>query len=144
MLINRIFFVYNSAVLREPLFADVTIREGETLKITCTTGNIQDIITSQILDPYGVTVPSAVGVFTIENATRDASGTYTCLVINTLNNGTINATSTVVIQCKLCTSEISGFISYSMISIPGKFSWALYNKAHDLVRMGAYLKCIHL
>ena len=99
------FFVY-SAVLREPVFDDVTIREGETLKVTCITGNIQDITTSRILDPRGVAVPSAVGVFTVENAMRDASGIYTCLVISTINNSTINATSTVVIQCKLSTSRL--------------------------------------
>ena len=102
---SSIFFVY-SAVLQEPLFDDVTIREGETLKVTCITRNIQDITTSQILHPSGVTVPSAVGVFTVENATRAASGVYTCLVINTLNNSTINATSTVVIQCKFNTSRL--------------------------------------
>ena len=91
---------FYSAVLREPLFADVTVREGETLKLTCITRNIQDITTSQILDPRGVVLPSAVGVVTIENAMRAASGVYTCLVRNTLNNNTINATSTVIIECK--------------------------------------------
>ena len=91
----------------------MTIREGATLKVTCITRNIQDITTSKILDPRGVVVPSAVGVFTVENAMRDASGVYTCLVTNTLDNSTINATSTVVIQCKLSTSRLY----YSMISI---------------------------
>ena len=93
------YFVY-SAVLQEPLFDDVTIREGETLTLTCITRNIPDITTSQILDPRGIAVPSAVGVFMVENAMRDASGVYTCLVTNTLNSNTINATSTVIIQCK--------------------------------------------
>ena len=105
------FFVY-SAVLREPLFDDVTIREGATLKLTCITRNIQDITTSQILDPRRVVVPSAVGVVTIENATRDidASGVYTCLVRNTLNNSTINATSTVTIECKFSASTLLVFL----------------------------------
>ena len=106
---SLIFLVY-SAVLQEPTFDDVTIREGETLKGTCITRNIQAITTSQILDPRGVVVPSAVGVFTVENATRDASGVYTCLVTNTLNSNTINATSTVVIQCKLSTSRLLIFL----------------------------------
>ena len=100
-----------SVVLQEPLFVDVTIREGETLKVTCITRNIQDITTSQIFDPRGVVVPSAVGVFTVENATRDASGVYTCLVTSTINNSTINATSTVVIQCKLSSSGLLEYCS---------------------------------
>ena len=96
---------FYSAVLREPLFDDVTIREGETLKLTCLTRNIQDITTSQILDPRRVVLPSAVGVVTIENAMRAASGVYTCLVRNTLNNNTINATSTVIIECMFSASR---------------------------------------
>ena len=99
------FFFVCSAVLQEPSFDDVTIREGATLKLTCITRNIQDITTSQILDPLGVVIPSAVGVVTVENATRADSGVYTCLVRNTLNNNTINATSTVVIECKLSISR---------------------------------------
>ena len=90
-----------SAVLGEPLFDDATIREGQTLTITCVTRNIPDITTSQILDPRGEVIPSPVGVVTIENAMRDASGVYTCLVRNINNNSTINATSTVIIQCKI-------------------------------------------
>ena len=109
VLVIIIFFVC-SAVLREPLFDDVTIREGETLKLTCITRNIQDITTSQILDPRGVAVPSEIGVVTIENATRATSGVYTCLVRNTLNNSTINATSTVIIECKFSASRLLVFL----------------------------------
>ena len=88
----------------------MTIREDATLKLTCITRNIQDITTSQILDPLGAVIPSAVGVVTIENATRAASGIYTCVVTNTLNNNTINAMSTVVVECKFGASiEITGF-----------------------------------
>ena len=102
---SLIFFVH-SAVLREPLFDDVTIRERETLKLTCITRNIQDVTTFQILDPHGVAVPSEVGVFTVENAMRNASGIYTCCVRSTINNSTINATSTVIIQCKFSASRL--------------------------------------
>ena len=104
------YFFVDSPVLREPLFEDMTIREGATLKVTCITRNIQDITTSEILDPRGVTVPSAVGVVTIENATRAASGAYTCLVTNTLNSNTINATSTIIIECKFSASRLLVFL----------------------------------
>jgi hypothetical protein len=40
-------------------------------------------------------------VVTIDSAFRNASGVYTCLITNTLNNNTINATATVVVECKL-------------------------------------------
>ena len=105
-----LIFFYYSAVLREPSFDDVTIRERERLKLTCITRNIQDVTTSQILDPRGAAVPSEKGVFTVENAMRDASGIYTCLVRSTINNSTINATSTVIIQCKFSASRLLVFL----------------------------------
>jgi hypothetical protein len=94
------FFVF-CAVLREPLFDDVTVREGALLKITCVPRNIPAITTTQILDSRGMVVPSELAVVTIDSAFRNASGVYTCLITNTLNNNTINATATVVVECKL-------------------------------------------
>jgi hypothetical protein len=101
-LISGVLFFVFCAVLREPLFDDVTVREGALLKITCVPRNIPAITTTQILDSRGMAVSNVVlGVVTIDSAFRNASGVYTCLVTNTLNNNTINATATVVVECKL-------------------------------------------
>ena len=94
------FHIIIYIVLRQPLFPDVTVNEGELLRITCITRNIPDIITFQILDPNGVPVSALMGVFTVPNVTRAYAGTYTCVVMSTIDNGTVNEISNVIIQCK--------------------------------------------
>ena len=94
-------------VFAQPTFNSATINEGEVLSITCVSGNIRDITSLQVLDPRGMPVPTTVvGMYTLMNALRNASGVYTCIVTNTVTNATINATSTVVVQCELCRSRI--------------------------------------
>ena len=53
MSINQWVYCRNSnqvVVLQQPLFANVTVSEGELLELTCITRNIPDITTLQILD----------------------------------------------------------------------------------------------
>ena len=88
-------------VLRTPLFPDVTVNEGQTLKVTCVGRNIPDVTTLQILDPSGMPVPTSLGVYTVPNVTKAYAGTYTCVIMSTIDNSTATATSTVIIQCKL-------------------------------------------
>ena len=88
-------------VLRQSLFPDVTVNEGQSLKVTCVARNIADITTFQIFDPNGVPVPTFLGVYTVPNVTRAFDGTYTCVVRSTLDNSTVSAISTVVVQCKV-------------------------------------------
>ena len=93
--------MFIATVLAPPTFNDATINEGQMLSITCVTGNIREITSFRVLDPRGMRVPvSVVGEYTLMNALRNASGVYTCIVTNTMTNATINATSTVVIQCE--------------------------------------------
>ena len=94
------------SVLGLPLFPNVMVNEGQLLKVTCVRRNIQAITTLQILNPNGVPVPTSLGVYNEPNVTRNFAGTYTCVVRSTLDNSTANATSTVVIQCKLDQSYI--------------------------------------
>ena len=94
--------VFIATVLAQPTFNDATINEGGMLSINCITGNIRAITSFQVLDPRGMPVPTTVvGEYTLMNALRNASGVYTCIVTNTMTNATINATSTVIIQCEL-------------------------------------------
>ena len=87
--------------LREPIFPDATINEGELLRITCITRNIPDIITFKVLDPNGMPVATVLGVYSVLNVTREFAGLYTCVVVSTIDNSTVNAISTVIILCKL-------------------------------------------
>ena len=105
IIIRIIMFIVT--VLAQPTFDSATINEGEVLSITCVTGNIREITSFQVLDPRGMPVPTTdVGMYTLMNALRNASGLYTCIVTNTMTNATINATSTVVVQCESCRSRI--------------------------------------
>ena len=99
----KLIFKIQNIVLQQPSFpnATVTVTEGEALKLTCITRNIQDITTSMILDPNGVPVAAVFGVFTVPNVTRSYAGTYTCIVTSTLDNSTVNETSEVIVECKL-------------------------------------------
>ena len=94
-------FYHALIVLVQPLFPDVTVNEGEFLRVTCISRNIPDITTSEILDPNGIPVMIAVGVFNVPSVTRAFAGTYTCVVRSTRDNSSVTATSTVIIQCKL-------------------------------------------
>ena len=88
--------------LQSPILSDVTVNEGEMLKLQCASSNIPNLITFHILGPNGM--PVSVGFFySVPNVTRAHAGTYTCVVMGTLDNTTVtlNATSTVVVQCKL-------------------------------------------
>ena len=101
------YYMFIVTVLAQPTFNSATINEGEELSITCVTGNIRDITSFQVLDPRGMPVPTTVvGIYTLMNALRNASGVYTCIVTNTMTSATINATSTVVVQCEFCRSRI--------------------------------------
>ena len=100
-------YMFIVTVLAQPTFDSATINEGEVLSITCVSGNIRDITSFQVLNPHGMPIPTTVvGMYTLMNASRDASGVYTCIITNTVTNATINATSTVVVQCELCRSRI--------------------------------------
>ena len=106
MCLTRLFIT----VLQQPLFSNATytINEGESLKITCTSRNVPDITTLQILNPNGVPVHEILGVFSVPNVTRSYAGTYTCVVTSALDNSTMNATSIVIVDgklsfCSICT-----------------------------------------
>ena len=71
------------------------------MKVVCFGRNIPDITTFQILDPNGMPVPTFLGVYTVPNVTRAHAGTYICVVRSILDNSTVSAISTVVVQCKL-------------------------------------------
>ena len=90
-------------VLRQPLFSNATytVNEGELLKIACTSRNIADITTLQILNPNGVQVPTVLGVYSVPNVSRTFAGTYTCVVTSTLDNSTVNETSVAIVACNL-------------------------------------------
>ena len=88
-------------VLAQPLFLNATVNEGELLKITCLLRNIHDISTFEVLDPNGRPVDTVLGIFTVNSVNRTHAGTYKCVVRSTLDGSTVNATSTVVVQCKL-------------------------------------------
>ena len=100
-MIQNVLLIASIIVLRLPIFPDVTVNEGALLKVTCVSRNIPGITSLQILDPNGMPVPVSLGVYTVPNVTRAYAGTYTCVVRSTRDNSTVNATSTVVIQCKL-------------------------------------------
>ena len=87
---------------RQPLFSNATytVIEGELLKITCVPRNIPGITTLQILNPNRVRVPTSLGVYSVPNVTQSYAGTYTCVVISTLDNFTVNDTSLVIVECK--------------------------------------------
>ena len=89
--------------LAQPEFLDVTVNEGELLKITCLIKNIPDIATFEVLDPNGTSIATVLGVYSVPNVTRYYAGIYTCVVNSILDNSTVNETSVVTVQCKLKT-----------------------------------------
>ena len=99
--------------LAQPQFLDVTVNEGELLKITCLIRNIPDISMFEVLDPNGRPVDTVLGVFTVPNVNRTLAGTYTCIVRSTLEGSNVTAISTVVVQCKLTMSACTGIIIFS-------------------------------
>lgn len=103
-------------VLRQPLFSDTTVDEGELLEISCVTRNIPDIITFCVLDPNEMLVTTILGVFSVSNVTRSYAGTYRCVVQSTIDNSTVNETSTVIIQCKLLATPIFACSLYVAIT----------------------------
>ena len=119
-LFDHVVFFFSSniyLVLQQPLFADATVNEGELLEITCVIRNIPNITTFEILDPNGMPVSTTLGVFSIPNVTRTYAGTYICIVTSTLDNTTVNATSTVIVQCKLQLSY-NNVLPYCNIKVP--------------------------
>ena len=70
--------------------------------VTCLNTNPHLVSSLTLLEPNGEVVPANLGgVFTIPNAARNYSGTYTCLISSTINNDTVMATAEVTIQCEL-------------------------------------------
>ena len=89
-------------VLAPPQFDDVTINEGDVLMISCINTNPSIVSSITLWEPNGEVVPvDLLGAFTIPSATRNYSGTYTCLITSTINNNTVMTTAEVTIQCEL-------------------------------------------
>ena len=95
-------------VLAQPQFDDVTINEGDDLRVTCFNTNPPLVSNLTVLKPNGEVVPANLGgVFTVPNAARNYFGTYTCLITSTVNNDTsVMATAVVTIQCELSRHSI--------------------------------------
>ena len=86
----------------QPVFPDVTVSEGDLLTLECTMdNNIPNITTFEILDQNGMAVSAPRGVYSVPSVTREYAGTYSCIVMSTIDNSTVNDTSEVTIQCKL-------------------------------------------
>ena len=98
---SQSYFFVNYIVLVQPVFPDVTVSEGDLLTIECTMDNIPDITTFEILDQNGMAVSALLGVYSVPSVTREYAGTYSCIVMSTIDNSTVNDTSEVIIQCKL-------------------------------------------
>lgn len=88
-------------VLAQPLFPDKTVNEGDLLTVDCTTNNIPDITTFEIRDPNGMLINAPLGVYSVPSVNRAYAGTYSCIVVSTIDNSTVNETSEVIIQCML-------------------------------------------
>ena len=71
--------------------------------VICTNTNPPLVSRLTLLDPNGKVVPANLaGVFTVPNAARNYSGTYTCLINSTIDKNTsVMATAEVTIQCEL-------------------------------------------
>ena len=98
---SQSYFFVNYIVLVQPVFPDVTVSEGDLLTIECTMDNIPDITTFEILDQNGMAVSAPLGVYSVPSVTREYAGIYSCIVMSTIDNSTVNDTSEVIIQCKL-------------------------------------------
>ena len=98
---SQSYFFVNYIVLVQPVFPDVTVSEGDLLTIECTMDNIPDITTFEILDQNGMAVSAPLGVYSVPSVTREYAGTYSCIVMSTIDSSTVNDTSEVIIQCKL-------------------------------------------
>ena len=83
------------------LFTDITVNEGELLRVVCISRNFPDITTLEVFDPNGMLVMTVLGVFNVPSVTRAFAGTYTCVIRSALDNSNVTETSTVIIQCKL-------------------------------------------
>ena len=80
----------------------MTVIEGDLLTLKCIMdNNIPDITTFEILDQNGMAINAPLGVYSVPNVTREYTGTYSCIVMSTIDNSTVNDTSEVIIQCKL-------------------------------------------
>ena len=79
----------------------MTVSEGDLLTLECIMDNIPNITTFKILDQNGMAVSAPLGIYSVPSVTREYAGTYSCIIMSTIDNSTVNDTSEVTIQCKL-------------------------------------------
>ena len=82
--------------------------------VICVNTNPPLVSSLTVLEPNGEVASAIEGTFTVPNAARNYSGTYTCLINSTINNDlNVMATAEVTIRCKLTTFK-SVHIAYTL------------------------------
>ena len=90
-------------VLVKPSASDITVAEGDELRLQCNNNqNIPGLTAVHWLDSRGQTLTIiSQNEFVAVNVTRNYTGVYTCLLMSTRDeNITTNSTATVTVQCK--------------------------------------------
>ena len=96
-------------MLAQPLFANVTVNEGDLLELVCVLMNSPEVSSmAYIQSPSNVPwrLPNAPHNAThirisVPNVTWDFAGMYICIVSSSIDDSVVNDTSEVIIQCKL-------------------------------------------
>ena len=89
-------------VLVEPIVSNVTLNEGDELRMTCRNLNLQGLSITYWLNPNGQNITSTPqNEILIRNASRNYAGTYTCVIASTRDNSTATKLAYVTIQCKI-------------------------------------------
>ena len=83
------------------MVTDVTVNEGDELRVRCIDANLPGLSTAQWLDSGGnVLLINAENEYVIVNVSRSYSGTYTCRLTSTRDNGTAISTADITVQCE--------------------------------------------
>ena len=77
------------------------------LRLRCVNNVPNNVGTTEVFNPNGVSVARGRETYIVENVTRDKAGNYSCVVTAViLPNTTRTVFTTVTIQCKLIWSEV--------------------------------------
>ena len=88
-------------MLLDPVVTDVTVREGEELRVRCTDTNVPGLSTARWLDSEGNVLPINAGnEYVIMSVARSYSGAYTCQLTSNIDNSTAIGTASITVQCE--------------------------------------------
>ena len=88
-------------MLLDPLVTDVTVIEGEELRVRCTDTNVPGLSTARWLDSEGNVLPiNTENEYVIVGVMRSYSGAYICQLTSAIDSSTAIARADITVQCE--------------------------------------------